>query len=423
MGVVRKLLIPLGILLIMGQPSMALAAQAVTIEKVALGNEVKVKRNGAVIRLKEKDQLQSGDELSTDAQTAVDVRLEDQTLIRVGVSSTYKVEESSKFLALIHRLITGVVRIQVPKNESKNAEIKFRLYTPEGTIGVRGTEFVVIRSAEGTELKGLDGEVVFGPAETDFAAAEKFVVVKRGFHSRVKAGQASTKPEKFELLDYLQHINGAKGPFGPLSGRKAESKTYARKDSSGASKPVAQGPLGAAPEKKDEKYNLVGKRDEGVVHVDWQRRLINGLIDSKASQVQEALSHGADPNLTEEKSGLTPLQIAVQLAEKKDREILIALVVAGANPDKMNKEGETPLMYIADHGLDLEYAKALVDSGADIEIKDKVGYTAADIAKEKDYKELEQYLRSDEAQKDMEEGQAARLKREKEKEKAMKKGK
>lgn len=407
MFAVRMLLIPLMILGFFGASPAAVAAIGVKIEKVGVGTVVKVTRAGAVLRLKEGDPLQSGDELNTDAQTAVDIRLEDETLIRLGVSSTYKVEESSKFLSLIHRLITGVVRIQVPKAENKASDIKFRLYTPEGTIGVRGTEFVVIRTSAGTELKGLDGEVLFGPAEADFAQAENFVQVRRGFSSSVKAGGKANKPEKFNLGEYLQQINGAGGVFGPLSGKAPPVKMYARSVTPSAPAAAPSAPAATAASKPAATVSANvggGKRNDN--HVNWQKRLYEAVLDAKIGKVKEAIAKGADVNMLEKDLGYTPLQMAITEAKEKDVEVLLILLQNGANPNAANHDGLTALMLLGkgkfdmDQGKAMEYAKALVNpGGADIEVKNKKdgGKTAGDYAAESGFQELADYLNGDEA--------------------------
>lgn len=86
-------------------------ASAGKIEKVGMGPSVKCLRAGSAVHLKEGDKLEVGDELTTDDKTAVDIRLEDETLIRVGVNSSYKVQEDSKLHSLVHRLLSGVVRV------------------------------------------------------------------------------------------------------------------------------------------------------------------------------------------------------------------------------------------------------------------------------------------------------------------------
>ncbi len=400
MFAVRKLLIPLIFIALVGSTE-AWAAQTIKIEKVAVGTQVKVTRSGSVVRLKEGDFLQSGDELSTDAQTAVDVRLADESLIRVGVNSTYKVEESPKFLTLIHRLITGVVRIQVPKAEKKNADIKFRLYTPEGTIGVRGTEFVVIRTADGTELKGLDGEVLFGPAETEFQEADKFVQVRRGFQSAVKAGGRAAKPEKYNMQEYLREINGRNGAFGPLAGRRQESKSYARRAAETPAPVVAQVP--DAPKAAEKKVAAKGNDNAGS-KTNWEKVLFDGVLNSDLAKVKLALRNRANVNAVE--FGHTPLQIAVMEASSKDKDIMIELLSACADPNVRSK-GITLLMFIGKNKLDIEYAKALIEpGGADYRAKDKDGNTAADYAADAGFKELADYLDSEEAEKDYEDAMA-----------------
>ena len=64
-----------------------------------------------------------------------------------------------------------------------------------------------------------------------------------------------------------------------------------------------------------------------------------------------------------------------------------ALVDAGADKDKANNEGETPL-YGAAWGGHTEVVQALLDAGADWTKKTQDGKTAMDIAKEEVCQEI-----------------------------------
>jgi hypothetical protein len=148
-----KSLILLAIFIVSGP--MAWGAGAL-LEAVGGADSVTVQRAGKELQLKKGDTLQMGDEVVTNKSTAVDIRLEDKTLIRVGANSSYKLEAEAK--GLLHRLLGGIVRVLVPPTGDKQAGFdRFRMSTPEGTIGVRGTEFVVIAAKGLTTLKGLEG--------------------------------------------------------------------------------------------------------------------------------------------------------------------------------------------------------------------------------------------------------------------------
>ncbi len=89
----------------------------------------------------------------------------------------------------------------------------------------------------------------------------------------------------------------------------------------------------------------------------------------------EVLAHllaaGADPNAVDFE-GATPLMYA---AEVGTLELLRALLAAGADVNARDAEGRTALIYAADH-CQTESVRLLVQAGADVTRKDSKGYTA-----------------------------------------------
>ncbi|MGZ3650363.1 MAG: FecR domain-containing protein [Bdellovibrionota bacterium] len=373
------------------------------IEKVGTGSSVKVSRGGASVHLKAGESLEPGDELSTDASTAVDIRLQDETLIRLGVNSSYKVQEDSKLHVLVHRLLSGVVRVLVKPTDRdhKDPTIKFRMNTQEGTIGVRGTEFVVQRTPGNTRIKGLDGEVLFGPADADFANLASFVFVTRGFQSSIAAGaKASAQPEKFDLKKYLDEVNAKNGLFGPLTGSDSSghANRYVRAATPAptpSATPVVAGSSQPPPKAEEE------AKPKGApgAPVNYQKMLFTGILSSDLAAVKKAIAHGANVSERSPDTGHTPLQMAITEKSGSDKEIFVALVAAGADVEALDENGHTALMFAALNHLDMEYVRTLVyPGGANIERKDAAtGQTAEQMAKSTGYTEMATYLESDEA--------------------------
>jgi len=392
-------------------PALAEASVA-RIDKVGAGSSVKVQRGTATVRLHEGDSLEAGDEVSTDANTAVDIRLEDESLIRVGVNSSYKVQEDSKLHMLVHKLLSGVVRVLVTPRKPGDPQIKFRLETPEGTIGVRGTEFVVLETGGKTQVKGLDGRVVFGGHVEDLVACANCVTVTAGFESEIGAdGKAPGRAQKFNLREYLNTINGSGGAFGPLNARAAsEKRVYAR--DSAAPVPVpsrAAGPAVAVNTATQPQPTPPPKKPVAQKK-DYQTLLLKAALEGDVPLAQDALKHGADIDAPAAKSlGHTPLQVAM-LEDKKD--MFMFLVKEGANVDIADEHGYTPMMFCAVHKLDMEFVYALVNPGAaELDLATKDGKTAADIAKEKGYEEMAKYLNSQQSQDDYDKAYAEKKKR------------
>ncbi|MCU7812553.1 MAG: ankyrin repeat domain-containing protein, partial [Candidatus Thiodiazotropha sp. (ex Notomyrtea botanica)] len=74
--------------------------------------------------------------------------------------------------------------------------------------------------------------------------------------------------------------------------------------------------------------------------------------------------------------GLSPLSFA-----KNDENVIRTLVKLGADVNKADEDGQTPLMYSIKDGEDR--VKLLLALGADKTIKDKEGNTAYDLVKNK----------------------------------------
>lgn len=377
-------------------------AEVGTIEKVGVGSTVKVMRAGASVRLKAGDELQAGDEITTDATTAVDIRLEDETLIRLGTNSAYRVQEDSKIHALMHRLITGVVRVLVKPTDRDHTDpkIKFRMYTQEGTIGVRGTEFVVTRTAGATRLKNLDGEVLFGAADANFAEVGNFQIVTRGFESSVAAGaKTATKPEKFDLKKYLDEVNSkTNASFGALAGNAGSGKTARYERTAVAAAPVAartdsvsNGALIPAPTTAPVKP----KAPAPVAPLVLQNELVAAVLANDKAGVIAALDKGANID-GKSSGGVTALEAAMSSAKDKNEfDLFSELVVRHADVELVDEMGLTPLMFCAKNKLSMDYVKSLVDpGGADPEQKVK-GKTALDVATEAGYQEMVDYLENE----------------------------
>lgn len=73
--------------------------------------------------------------------------------------------------------------------------------------------------------------------------------------------------------------------------------------------------------------------------------------------------------------GATSLQLAV---EQRNNAVILALLVAGANPNIRNKDGQTPLFLVQTASA----ATLLVDYGGDVNLQDNRGRTAYDVVKE-----------------------------------------
>jgi hypothetical protein len=87
--------------------------------------------------------------------------------------------------------------------------------------------------------------------------------------------------------------------------------------------------------------------------------------------VAHLLAAGANPNAVDF-DGSTPLMYAAEVGMP---EVLRALLAAGGDLNAQDAEGRTALMYAADH-CQTESARVLVQAGADVTLQDNNGYSA-----------------------------------------------
>lgn len=346
------------------------------VEAIGGADAVPVQRAGKEVKLKKGEKLEAGDEVTTGRNVAVDIRFEDKTLIRVGANSSYKVEAESK--GLMHRLMSGIVRVLVPPSpDTKTGFDRFRMNTPEGTIGVRGTEFVVIATKGLTTLKGLEGEVLFGKSGADFSQASGHVSVKKGYQSSVATGGTPAAPTEFPLSSYLKEIDGRAGVFGALSARagtpvKSRGAVVAKAEMKAAAAPALLKP-------KMKALSIGTKKDDAKeAEQDPDDMLFLAASLGDLEKVKAALKKDANVNSRHVNQN-TALHAASVQSKYKIMELLIQ---SGADVNAKNQDGLTPLMIVAFETGDAKAAVVLIDGKARVDEKDRNGVTALDLAKD-----------------------------------------
>jgi hypothetical protein len=381
---ISKLLILLAIMSPLG--SQAALADHAKLEAIGGADSVSIKRDGKALKLKKGDLLQAGDELATDDHTAADIRFDDQTLVRVGVNSTYKIVEDAGTTKFMHRLFAGVVRVLVPvRKEAKTDEIKFKMKTPQGTIGVRGTEFTVAIAKSETTLRGLSGEVQFGQADADFKDTSKFVYVGRGMESSVAAGKSASTPVKYDLEKYQKEIDSANGVFGQVAKRSNLNMLRRGND---APLVAVNNAVGIGQAKVETAVPMAKEKPKAVEKKSLELQLVDAIQAKSLSRVTALIAKGADVNFKGD-NDVTPLHYAVIGENLK---IVQLLIMKGAKVNAVTKSGVTPLMQVAVDNVPVVIADLLVQNDADPKIQNKDGLTALDIADSKKGEERDEDL-------------------------------
>ena len=104
--------------------------------------------------------------------------------------------------------------------------------------------------------------------------------------------------------------------------------------------------------------------------LDWSKATVG--------QIDKLVKAGADVN-RRDKDGKTPLMLAVQ--KETNADVIEALIRNGADVNARDNYGWTPLMLAAQQNRNPEITKLLLDAGADANIHNLVGWTPAFVAK------------------------------------------
>lgn len=144
-----------------------------------------------------------GDKIITDDRSAVFLILNDGSVLKVGFNTEFKLEATDvndRFLSWAFRIVKGTMRALVEKNPA--ADTRVRINTPSGTIGVRGTEFVVAVDEESrtSYLYTIEGLVSHGPPDCE--QKNTCIDVRAGETSSLQEGQKEApKPSAYQPRD------------------------------------------------------------------------------------------------------------------------------------------------------------------------------------------------------------------------------
>lgn len=183
--------------------------QVIVVEKISgSAGEVKVfHKNGIMRVLKQKDLVRAGDTVATGASSSVDLRLSDGSVVHLSKNTRYLIKEIRKekngFWSWAFFLTVGKIRALV-RTTKKSGFVKFKVHTQTGSIGVRGTDFLLSYSPQSqeTKLSTLIGEVLLGPADANFKNASAFQIVGAGQTSIIsKKKRKVSLPTKSDSKD------------------------------------------------------------------------------------------------------------------------------------------------------------------------------------------------------------------------------
>lgn len=144
MRICKPLLFTILLLAVFAQSS--LATQSIGIIK-SVDGEVFLSNSTTNLRAVPNMKLNMGDNIRTGPNSNVGLIFEDDTVVSLGSNSAMTIDEfifnpAEKELSFISRLIHGTFSF-ISGQIAKLAPEKVKIETPDATLGVRGTKFVV----------------------------------------------------------------------------------------------------------------------------------------------------------------------------------------------------------------------------------------------------------------------------------------
>lgn len=189
------------VMLILALP--ALAQNPVMGQIAAVKGKVSLTRgqNGPVL-LHQRDEVQAGDSILTDAKSSATMRLPDGSTVRIFPNSHVELRsEHGEWREFLH-LLLGSVRVQIEKLSGRpNPKV---MTTPTAIIAVRGTIFAVAAAQNGDTQVGVEKGLV---AVASQIHPEQEVLVGSGQEVWLRNGKELSQPQRMQ-----RSMPGLKGP-------------------------------------------------------------------------------------------------------------------------------------------------------------------------------------------------------------------
>lgn len=166
------------------------------------GNVSLIRGQNAPVLLHQRDEVQTGDSILTDAKSSTTLRLPDGSAVRIFPNSRVELRpEDGKWKEFLHVLL-GTIRTKIEKVSGRpNPKV---ITTPTAIIAVRGTTFAVAVEQNGDTQVGLEKGLV---AVASQLHPEHEVLVQPGQEVWVRHGQNPGQPQRMQ-----QPMPGLRGP-------------------------------------------------------------------------------------------------------------------------------------------------------------------------------------------------------------------
>jgi hypothetical protein len=212
---------------------MAIYAEASIGYISAMRGDVFIKRDGEISRAFKGFKLENRDSIETTRSGKAQIIFNDKTVIRVGRSSVFEIEnylfEKDKKPDVKFKVKSGFFSAVTGKI-GKISKDSFKLKTKTATIGIRGTHFQGIVSDESEDIACLKGEIFLeiGDRVVDVVAGE-IVNIKSGIPStprKIQSVDIDGMEDKASLETSLTNIDNQLSAISELKDSDARYAAY-----------------------------------------------------------------------------------------------------------------------------------------------------------------------------------------------------
>lgn len=250
-------------------------------------------------QLKISDRIHEGDTIQTDPNTTVVIRF-NASQIQIMADSEFRMEmQDETTTQRVFYLLRGWIHSLIHNDGS--GDVKVKINTPTGTLGVRGTEFVMeyVPATSSTKVYMIEGVVsVAGPNAADSALTNNVTAPNE---ANVSASPGTPVPRSKDSI---------KTQFLPFKFRELHK-----------AKP------------KDAAF----RRQERRLR-DFQDLLVGGSMSSAMAKLSEILSNGGPKDLNRRLNGRPLIQVA---ARRGWDSLVEQMITSGVDPNMTDGNGDT----------------------------------------------------------------------------------
>ncbi len=219
-------------------------------------------RNKVELKVSRGLELEEGDRIEAKAKASAKLIMKDQNIFILSENSKLDLKEYVSKTPPGHTtlLLDGKLLSNI-KNKYKDDKPNFRLVTPSGVAGIRGTEFLTVHRENKMQVTTFEGVVEVGEKMVGRKITDS-VIIEKGFQFTGSSGTYQGKSPMILSEEQLQTLKTQANVFGTIESAQKESDS--NKESSAQSK---DGKKEGAPDSKIKDSSKADSAAKNKTHV------------------------------------------------------------------------------------------------------------------------------------------------------------